>query len=197
MGSIVVLYSKEAKVVMGPYSATSDPGWKLEKDVWSTVGKGFGFTAQVRVQAQGTVKRLSVRERDAPKAGPMTAARVEEHQGAQRQQGTVNKAPSVWNKKVKEMVMPKSREVSAAQDTLVGVTWAKGQGGYMFHCTKQTGAECLQRMLVGAPAKDMQGMKEQVKVGSTVFLYTTGTREVMGPYTATSEPGLGLEEDAW
>ena len=127
----------------------------------------------------------------------MTAALVEEQRVTQRQQGTVEKAPAVWNKRAKGMVMPKPREVGAAQATQGVGTGAKGQGGYLFHCTRQTGAECLERMLFGAPGKDMQGMKEQIKVGSTVFLYNTSTRAVMGPYTATSEPGLWLEKDAW
>ena len=67
----------------------------------------------------------------------------------------------------------------------------------MLHCTRRTEAECLERMLFGAPEKDMQRMKEQIKLGSTVFLYNTSTRAVMWPYTATSEPGLWLEKDAW
>ena len=173
----------------------------MEEGAWIRAGKGqhkgSRFPAQVRLQAQGTVKRLAVRKRDGIKAGPMTAVQVEEQQGTQRHQGTVEKAPAVWNRKVKGMVMPKPREVSAAPDTLVGVTGAEGQGGYLFHCTRQTEAECLERMLFGAPEKDMQGMKDQIKVGSTVFLYNTSTRAVMGPYTATSEPGLWLEKDAW
>ena len=56
-----VLLHKDAKVVMWPYVAVSDPWWKLEKDVWNTVGKGWGFPAQVRVQAQGAARRLVVR----------------------------------------------------------------------------------------------------------------------------------------
>ena len=113
--------------------------------------------------------------------------------------GEVQKAkqPSYAEAVAKGMVMPKPRAVAPAQGRPVSVTVAKHQGGYMFHCTKQTEAECLERMLFGAPARDMQGMKEQITVGSTVFLYNTGTRAAMGPYTATSEPGLGLEEDAW
>ena len=87
VGSTVFLYNKEAKVVMGPYSATVEPGWKLamEEGAWSSVGKGSGFPAQVRVRAQGTAKRLAVRKRDGIKAGPMTTAQVEEQQGTQLQ----------------------------------------------------------------------------------------------------------------
>ena len=64
VGSAVGLHNKDTQVVMGPYVAVSDPGWKLEKDAWSTVGKGRGFPAQVRVQAHGTVRRLVVRSKD-------------------------------------------------------------------------------------------------------------------------------------
>ena len=51
--------------------------------------------------------------------------------------------------------------------------------------------------MFGAPKSRLPEMKEQIKVGSTVFLYNTRTRSVMGPYMATSEPGLWLEKDAW
>ena len=65
-------------------------------------------------------------------------------------------------------------------------------GGCMFHCTEQTEAECLEKMLFGAPAGAITVMKRQIKVGSTVFLHNTGTKVVMGPYTAVSEPAAGL-----
>ena len=93
VGTTVFLYNKHTKVIMGPYTATSEPGLNVEKDAWSRAGKGelkgSRFPAQVRVQAQGAVKRLTVRNRDSIKAGPMTAAEVEERQGTQRQQGTM------------------------------------------------------------------------------------------------------------
>ena len=102
VGSAVGLHNKDTQVVMGPYVAVSDPGWKLEKGARSTVGNGGGFPAQVRVQAQGTVRRLVVRKREALKGGPMTAAQVNEYQGA-----------------VGGWAMPKPKEVSAAQNTVV------------------------------------------------------------------------------
>ena len=217
----------------------------MEKDAWSTVGKCRGFPAQVRVQAQGTVRRLVVRGRDALTVGPMTAAQVKEHQGAQRQQGAVDTAPAAWNKTAEGRVMPKPREISAAQDTVVSAAQAQepqgarqqqgavnnapagrnktvegvvmpqprevsaaqdtvvsgkgaeGQGGYMFNCTRQTEAECLERMLFGAPEKDMLKMKGQIKVGSAVFLYNTDTGAVMGPFAAAEEPSRWVEKDAW
>ena len=227
-GSTVFLYNKDSKAVRGPYAAVSDPGWKLEKDAWSTVGKGRGFPAQVRVQAQGTVRRVMVRKCEALKGGPMTAAQVKEYlgavgghampkpreisaaqdtvvsaaqaqepQGARQQQGAVNNAPAGRNKTVEGVVMPQPREVSAAQDTVVSGKGAEGQGGYMFNCTRQTEAECLERMLFGAPEKDMLKMKGQIKVGSAVFLYNTDTGAVMGPFAAAEEPSRWVEKDAW
>ena len=228
VGSAVFLYNKDKKVVMGPYVAVSDPGWKLEKDAWSTVGKGRGFPAQVRVQAQGTVRRVMVRKCEALKGGPMTAAQVneyqgamggwampkpkevsaaqdtvvsavqeEERQGAQQRQGAADQTQAKGNRTVRGLVMPKPREVGAAQNTGAGGARAGQQGGYMFHCTRQTEAECLERMLFGAPEKDMQMTKQQVKVGLAVFLYSTETRIVMGPFVAMEEPGKWLEKDAW
>ena len=66
----------------------------------------------------------------------------------------------------------------------------------MFYCTDQTETECLKRMLFGAPKTRRQEIKEHIKVGSTVFLYNKDAKVVMGPYSATSDPGWKLEKDA-
>ena len=67
------------------------------------------------------------------------------------------KQPTCAGAGATDVVIPKPRAVAATQGGFgpVSVTAAEGQGGYMFHCTKQTEAECLERMLLGAPAKDM------------------------------------------
>ena len=67
----------------------------------------------------------------------------------------------------------------------------------MFECTDQTEEECLERMLFGAPQARMAEMKKHIKVGTTVVLYNKQEKLVMGPYSATSEPGWRLEKDAW
>ena len=81
-------------------------------------------------------------------------------------------------------MVPRPRVVTAAQDRPVGATGATVQGGYMFECTDQTEAECLERMLFGAPKIRLPEMKEHIKVGSTVFLYNKEAKVVMGPYSA-------------
>ena len=48
-------------------------------------------------------------------------------------------------------------------------------------------------MLFGAPQSRLPEMKQQIKVGSTVFLYNKEAKVVMGPYSATVEPGWKLE----
>ena len=66
--------------------------------------------------------------------------------------------------------VPRAKTGETAPDKPVGATAAARPGGYMLCCTNQTEAECLSRMLLGAPEGQWQQMKKHVVVGSAVFL---------------------------
>ena len=93
-------------------------------------------------------------------------------------------------------VVPRPKVVVAAQDGPVGAKGATVQGGYMFECTDQTETECLERMLFGASQKRLAEMKEHIRLGTTLLLYNKQAKVVIGPYSATSEPGWRLDKDA-
>ena len=114
-------------------------------------GELLNFQASGEVAGQqGSVGAAgSSRKENGPPSGQVPKGAPLNLQGS----GEVQKArqQSYAETVVKGTAMPKPRTVTAAQNRPVGATVATGQGGYMFHCTRQTEAECLERMLFGAP----------------------------------------------
>ena len=68
--------------------------------------------------------------------------------------------------------------------------------GYLFFCTKPTGAECFKRSLFGAKSVNM-GEVARVGPSTTLFLFEFQGRTLYGPFTAASAPAMNIEEDAW
>ena len=68
--------------------------------------------------------------------------------------------------------------------------------GYLFFCTKPTGAECFRRSLFGAKSVNM-GEVARVGPSTTLFLFEFHGRTLYGPFTAASAPAMNIEEDAW
>ena len=86
---------------------------------------------------------------------------------------------------------PKKEESQARHQEQAG-----GQG-YIFHCTKATEAECLERALFGAPTKQLQQMQGSIQEGPELFLYNTGTQKVVGAFKALSGPHVDIQQGAW
>ena len=68
--------------------------------------------------------------------------------------------------------------------------------GYLFFCTKPTGAECFKRSLFGAKSVNM-GEVSRVGPSTALFLFEFQGRTLYGPFTAASAPAMNIEEDAW
>jgi len=67
---------------------------------------------------------------------------------------------------------------------------------WKFVCSKETEAECFQRMLFGDTAK-FRGVVERVKEGDICFLYNLDTDTLFGPFEAKSSGQMDIEPEAW
>jgi hypothetical protein len=68
--------------------------------------------------------------------------------------------------------------------------------GYVLFCNNKSQEQCLnQKLYTCADRKTLP--LDKIKSGSTIFLYNTDTKTLLGPFTAPSEQGEKLEEGSW
>jgi len=68
--------------------------------------------------------------------------------------------------------------------------------GYVLYCNSDSQEQCLKNKnyaCTGKKAKALTNMKSE----STIFLYNTDNKTLLGPFTAASEGGTEMEEGAW
>jgi hypothetical protein len=68
--------------------------------------------------------------------------------------------------------------------------------GYVLFCNNASQEQCLSRRLYVCADKKIAA-QEKIKRGSTIFLYNTDTKALLGPFTALSGGGEELEEGSW
>jgi len=68
--------------------------------------------------------------------------------------------------------------------------------GYLFLCTNRTQRECFQKKLFGRSHK-FWGWVEQIRAGSSLFLYNIDSKTLFGIFRAASEGKLNIDPAAW
>jgi hypothetical protein len=68
--------------------------------------------------------------------------------------------------------------------------------GYVFICNNASQEQCLNKKLYACTEKKTLPL-DKIKAGSTVFLYNTDTKTLLGPFTVPAELGEKLEEGSW
>ena len=69
-------------------------------------------------------------------------------------------------------------------------------GAYVFHCSSETEAECLDRRLLGC-SYAMKGKVEGIVKGTPLVLYNIKSRRAVGPFTATGPPQRNIAKGAF
>jgi len=69
-------------------------------------------------------------------------------------------------------------------------------GAYVFHCSSETEAECLDRRLLGCSYAARAKVAGIVK-GTPLVLYNIKSRRAVGPFTATGPPQRNIAKDAF
>ena len=68
--------------------------------------------------------------------------------------------------------------------------------GYVLLCTNASQEQCLRRKLY--TCTDKKNMpKEEIKIGSVIFLYNIDDKSLLGPFTALSEGAGTVDTGAW
>jgi hypothetical protein len=69
-------------------------------------------------------------------------------------------------------------------------------GAYVFHCSSETEAECLDRRLLGC-SYAMRGKVEGIVKGTPLVLYNIKSRRAVGPFAATGPPQRNIARGAF
>ena len=69
-------------------------------------------------------------------------------------------------------------------------------GAYVFHCSSETEAECLDRRLLGC-SYAMKGKVEGIVKGTPLVLYNIKSRRAIGSFTATGPPQRNIAKGAF
>ena len=69
-------------------------------------------------------------------------------------------------------------------------------GAYVFHCSSETEAECLDRRLLGC-SYAMKGKVDGIVKGTPLVLYNIKSRRAVGPFTATGPPQRNIAKGAF
>ena len=69
-------------------------------------------------------------------------------------------------------------------------------GAYVFHCSSETEAECLDRRLLGCSYAARAKVAGIVK-GTPLVLYNIKSRRAVGPFTATGPPQRNIAKGAF
>ena len=69
-------------------------------------------------------------------------------------------------------------------------------GAYVFHCSSETEAECLDRRLLGC-SYAMKGKVEGITKGTPLVLYNIKSRRAIGSFTATGPPQRNIAKGAF
>ena len=69
-------------------------------------------------------------------------------------------------------------------------------GAYVFHCSSETEAECLDRRLLGC-SYAMRAKVEGIVKGTPLVLYNIKSRRAVGPFTATGPPQRNIAKGAF
>lgn len=67
---------------------------------------------------------------------------------------------------------------------------------YLFYCSNRTQKECLERRLFGHSRK-YWGWVQQIKKGTTVFLFNIDSKSLIGPFKAAGDGALNIDPRAW
>lgn len=67
---------------------------------------------------------------------------------------------------------------------------------YLFYCSNRTQKECLERRLFGHSRK-YWGWVQQIKKGTTVFLFNIDSKSLYGPFKAAGDGALNIDPRAW
>lgn len=71
-------------------------------------------------------------------------------------------------------------------------------GGYIFHCSRDTYQECIDRNLFGGPRETFSDGVSQIHPGYTrLFLYDLSRKVLVGAFEAVDRPALNIVGDAW
>ena len=70
------------------------------------------------------------------------------------------------------------------------------EGAYVFHCSSETEAECLDRRLLGCSYAARAKVEGIVK-GTPLVLYNIKSRRAVGPFTATGPPQRNIAKGAF
>jgi hypothetical protein len=68
--------------------------------------------------------------------------------------------------------------------------------GYVLFCNNVSQEQCLRRKVYTCADKET-APTAKVKAGSILFLYNVDDDSILGPFTALSEGGRGLDTGAW
>ena len=69
-------------------------------------------------------------------------------------------------------------------------------GAYVFHCSSETEAECLDRRLLGC-SYAARAKVEGIRKGTPLVLYNIKSRRAVGPFTATGPPQRNIAKGAF
>ena len=70
------------------------------------------------------------------------------------------------------------------------------EGAYVFHCSSETEAECLDRRLLGC-SYAARAKVEGIRKGTPLVLYNIKSRRAVGPFTATGPPQRNIAKGAF
>ena len=70
------------------------------------------------------------------------------------------------------------------------------KGAYVFHCSSETEAECLDRRLLGC-SYAARAKVEGIVRGTPLVLYNIKSRRAVGPFTATGPPQRNIAKGAF
>ena len=68
--------------------------------------------------------------------------------------------------------------------------------GYLFLSSNRTQKECFQKKLFGSTRK-FWGWIEEIKIGTSLFLYNVDSKTLFGPFRAASEGKWNIDPAAW
>ena len=71
-----------------------------------------------------------------------------------------------------------------------------GIGGVIFHCNKETQAECINHKLFGAPGSHWEHV-QHIRKGMPLLLWNMRTRQLIGKFVAASDGAYEIDPAAW
>jgi hypothetical protein len=93
--------------------------------------------------------------------------------------------------------VPSVAKKAAAAEQDGGIEVVNPDDLFIFLCNDSTVDECHERSLFGAPEKERANVDDNVKQGTTLYLYDFSARTLTGPYKALESPKWNAVPEAW